>query len=299
MLLEVNKANYAIHTFSYENDTYKSAFEASAVIKQSFEKNALLVLAASFGKDAVGIVEGLQHGLDKDTAIYGGLAGDDLTFSGTFAYSNHFYSHKGTAVLVFDAQKIKVQGLAISGWKSIGTTKKITKSIGNVVYEIDGERAYDVFTRYFGVFNPNDTRHLVSLQTNYPFQIARESDTILRSPMMLNAAEGTISLMGRVNEGDNFRFSNSPGFEVIEETVEAFQQLKDKVEEVDALVLFSCKGRQGAFGPMLEDEVSGLYNYWKKPMIGFLSYGEIGNLSTGSCEFHNETCVLVALKEQV
>ena len=34
------------------------------------------------------------------------------------------------------------------------------------------------------------------------------------------------------------------------------------------------------------------------PMIGFFSYGEIGNVKGGACDFHNETCSLVLLKER-
>ena len=120
----------------------------------------------------------------------------------------------------------------------------------------------------------------------------------MRSPLVLDEDNGSITLMGGVNQGDKFRFSNSPGFEVIEQTIEEFEQLKDKSPDVDALILYSCKGRHGALGPLLEDEISGLYNYWNKPMIGFLSYGEIGNTPSGICEFHNETCSLVSLREK-
>ena len=85
---------------------------------------------------------------------------------------------------------------------------------------------------------------------------------------------------------------------MIEQTVDEFGLLQKDFPEADALILFSCKGRHGAFGPMLEDEVEGTYRHWKKPMIGLLTYGEFGDNGKGRCEFHNETCSLVILKEQ-
>lgn len=48
---------------------------------------------------------------------------------------------------------------------------------------------------------------------------------------------------------------------------------------------------------MLEDEVEGIYDYWKKLMIGLFIYGEFGDNGKGCCEFYNEICLLVILKE--
>ena len=134
---------------------------------------------------------------------------------------------------------------------------------------------------------------------NYPIQIIRANDyTILRSLFFVNEAEGTLVLAGGVEEGDKFRFSNPPGFEAIEQTIEEFGTLKRDIPEADAIILFSCKGRHGAFGPMLEEEIEGLYRYWEAPLVGFLSYGEFGNTINGTSEFHNESCSLVLLKEK-
>jgi hypothetical protein len=33
-------------------------------------------------------------------------------------------------------------------------------------------------------------------------------------------------------------------------------------------------------------------------MVGFYTYGEFGRNAAGAIDFHNETCVLVALKEK-
>ena len=176
----------------------------------------------------------------------------------------------------------------------------ISKAVGNVVYEINDEPALDVFSRYFGLTERGSKfDQLINIQTNYPFQILRDSDqTVLRSPILVDQEEGTITLAASVQEGEKFRFSTSPGFEVIEQTVSEFGALHNEVPEADALILFSCKGRHGAFGPMLDDEIGGIHKFWQKPMIGFLTYGEFGNLKDTSCDFHNETCVLAILHEK-
>ena len=127
----------------------------------------------------------------------------------------------------------------------------------------------------------------------------RDTDyAVLRSPIYGDENNRSLTLVGSIKEGDKFRFSISPGIEVIEKTVAEFQSFKNEIPDVDALILFSCKGRHAALGPFIEDEIKGIYEQWNKPMIGFLSYGEIGNLGNGVCEFHNETCCLVTIKER-
>ena len=49
---------------------------------------------------------------------------------------------------------------------------------------------------------------------------------------------------------------------------------------------------------LIEEEVEGIYNVWKKPMAGFFSYGEVGQQQDKISHFYNETCSLVLLKER-
>ncbi|MFK7948287.1 MAG: FIST signal transduction protein [Saprospiraceae bacterium] len=299
MLLDINRDFYFIQEVDHGTTSYANALRVGTEIKDTFDNLGLLIMTGGFGVDAASIVDGIKDAIGKEIPMYGGLAGDDLQMQKTLAFSHKIITDKGSIVLAINTDKVEMRGMALSGWEAIGVEKTITKSNGHIIYEIDNERAYDVFTRYFGLNDKsNSLESLVTLQTNYPLQIIRDNDTILRSPLVLNEDDGSITLMGGVKEGDKFRFSNSPGFEVIEQTVEEFQSLKNNAPEADALILFSCKGRHGAFGPLIEDEINGLYNYWEKPMVGFLAYGEIGNTPNGVCEFHNETCSLVTLKEK-
>lgn len=299
LLMDMNPDFYSIVSAEHSEMPYQHGFDLGTSLKGKYENIGTLIMMSGFGVDITSIINGIKDGVGEEIPMYGGLAADDLQMKEPFVFSNQVMTSNGSVLLVIDTDKIAINGLATSGWQAIGVEKTITKSENNVIYEIDNERAYDVFTRYFGFTNKSNTiEHLLSLQTNYPLQLIRDTDTILRSPLTIDENEGTLTLMGSVKEGDKFRFSNAPGFEVIEETITIYQNLKDEVPDADALILFSCKGRHGAFGPLIEDEIEGLYNYWKTPMIGLLAYGEIGNTSNGTCEFHNETCSLVTLTER-
>lgn len=297
MLLAVDRAYYRIHVETYENGNVGAA--ASSLGQQAvaaFNHPSGIILSGGLTADAELIIESLRKGAAKSFPIYGGMAGDDLEMRATSIFDNTIVSSQGLLMLVFDTDHISLQGLAVSGWEPIGGINTITKAEGNIIYTINGERAYDVFIRYFGL---SEQDVLISIQTNYPLQIFKEGgSTVLRSPIVVREEDGTITLSATVQEGDKFRFSNSPGFEVIDMAIARYQDFHQQVKDADALLLFSCKGRHGAFGPLLEDEIKGIFQEWNKPMIGFLSYGEFGDTGEGRCEFHNSTCSLAILKEK-
>ena len=302
LLLNLDPSNYQIKFEAYnDGNVYQSALNLGRFAVECFENPGLIIMSGGLTIDAEQLVEGIRDGVGRTVPIYGGLAGDDLNMQKTFAFNHQIVSDQGISALIIDTTKVSVTGRAISGWEPVGGENIITKAKGNVVYQINGENAYEVFIRYFGFTeNPSTDKidQLITLQTNYPFQFIREEGyTVLRSPMVVSKEDGTITLTASVKEGDKFRFSYSPGFEVIEQTIDDFKEFRGRTPEADALILFSCKGRHGAFGPMLKDEIKGIYEQWKKPLIGFLSYGEIGDIGKGECEFHNETCSLVLLKE--
>jgi hypothetical protein len=69
--------------------------------------------------------------------IYGGMAGDDYTMTGTYVFTDERETDAGLIALVLDEDKISLHGMAISGWKPIGIFRTVTKSVDNLVYTID------------------------------------------------------------------------------------------------------------------------------------------------------------------
>lgn len=279
--------------------SYDMAYRAGKNVENIFSKQAILLLAQGVGANADLIIQGMQKAIGKSTSLFGGLAGDDMALKRTFVFSNEANYSDGLMMLVLDNEKVELDGLATSGWEAIGVFHEVTEAENNVLLSIDNQPALDVFLKYFGSFDDAnvglDASANVSAQ--YPLQILRDDGTfVLRSPLFGDTTRRALVLAGGIKKGDKFRFSISPGFEVIDQTVKEFGALQKKAPDADALILFSCIGRLGAFGPLMEDEIRGIFEYWNKPMIGFFSYGEIGATKGAQCDFHNETCTLVSLK---
>ena len=145
-----------------------------------------------------------------------------------------------------------------------------------------------------------DAAGLVPLDAGYPLQFQRASGSAVMRPVLLwNKADQSIMVGGDVRESESFRFSLPPDFDVIDTVIESTRIVKEKdMPDADALIVFSCVGRLGSFGPMIASEIAGLAATWNKPMIGFFSLGEFGKLDISQCEFHGTTVSWVALKEK-
>ena len=301
VLSDLNRDFYKIVTKASKGKVYQASFDIGLEATEAFANPAVLIASGGVSIDAEQIIFGLRDSIKRNIPVFGGLAADDLKWTSTYALSRHGITEQGITALILDNDKIEVTGLATSGWEPIGAEHTITKAEGNIVYTINDEPALDVFLKYFGYFDNGelDGVPINTMSAQYPLQIIREDGdyTVLRSPLF-DAEDKSLILAGGVRQGDKFKFSISPGFEVIDKTIEEFGGLEDSIKDIDMSILFSCKGRHAALGPMIEDEIAGIYNYWKKPLIGLFSYGEIGNVKGGQFDFHNETCSLVVLKER-
>ena len=63
------------------------------------------------------------------------------------------------------------------GWSEFGSVRTITKSRDNVLFEIDGEPALDLYKRYLGVITSYSI-HYTKLY-DAPFRLDRDSDLLL------------------------------------------------------------------------------------------------------------------------
>ncbi len=298
MLLDISKDAYQIqhHSADYSN----SLETGKHIVNEAIFTNPAYVLVFSLTVNGESLIEGITEASEELPIIFGGMASDDMAMSQTFTFTNKEIADDGITILVLDNDKIEVEGLALCGWQPIGIEHTITKSENNIIYQINNQPALSVVKSYFGDLIKNkvgvDDVPLGSAQ--YPLQIIRDDSYVLRATMHGKKEDGSILMAGAVRQGDKFRFSVAPGFEIIDETIEGFQKFAAQKPETDAVLMFSCVARHMSLGPMIEDEIEGVYDVWKKPMIGFFTYGEVGQHKDQISQYYNETCSLVLLREK-
>jgi len=309
MLLEIPRDYY---TIIYEDIADKDLETATRKMIdnafQKFEKPAFILLTTLLRSDGSlmdgeGMVGFIEKMAGPDITMFGGMAGDDITFNGTWVFNNDQTTDYGMTALVLDETKIQLHGLAYSGWKPMGVFRTVTKSEGNLIFTIDERPALEMYLHYLGrkESSPDDQINFFdSLGVHYPFQVERENrEPKMCNPIGYDREKNALVCESDVVQGSRLRFSTPPDFEIIETVIEKAEEIKNEHNtKADALLIFSCAGRLSALGPMAQEENEGLFNVWNAPMAGFYTYGEFGKGLNGRHEFHSTTCSWVTLKEK-
>lgn len=309
MLIELNRSNYSI---LFEDIGERSLSEAATHLaesaKQKFKKPALILCSTLLSTsekmiDGETLVKNIENTLGPGVSMFGGMAGDDITFTGTYVFTNDRSTDYGIAALVLDEEKISFYGMAISGWKPMGVIRTITKSEGNLIYTIDDKPALEIYLRFLGqeISSFNDQVNFFdSIGIHYPIQIEREGrEPKMCAPIGYDKEKKALMFESDVTQGAKFRFSTPPDFEIVDAVIQKANELKTESKAVaDALLIFSCAGRLSTLGPMAQQENEGLQQVWNAPMAGFYTYGEFGKGIDGKHEFHSTTNSWVALKEK-
>jgi len=308
LLLDISKEYYSILFKDIgEGDLNKAAADLAKAALNKFKKPALILCTTAVSVagemfNGESVVRNIKNVVGPHVKLYGGMAGDDGTFTGTYVFTNGKETDKGVAILVLDEDKISLHGMAISGWKSIGITRTVTKSDGPWILTIDDQPALELYVRYLGkdsALAKNKYGILEETGVYYPFQVENTVDPMMRTPLEFDTARNAIKLDFEIPEGTKFKFSVPPDFDIVGNVLDKATELKNNAGTgAEALLIFSCAGRLNALGPMTKSENDGLSEIWNAPMAGFFTYGEYGMTEDGRQEFCSTTNSWVALKEK-
>jgi hypothetical protein len=114
--------------------------------------------------------------------VYGGMAGDDTTFTGAFVFTSEQSTDYGMAALVLDEEKIGMQGMAISGWSGLGIERTVTKFEDGWILTIDDKPTLKMYLIYMGLDLEmgEDADSLArSAGFDYPFQLNDADDPVM------------------------------------------------------------------------------------------------------------------------
>ena len=301
LLLEMNPAYFGLQLLQAPGASKISiAEQIGKTGKELFTNPSFLIVSGGLNTDGDEIVAGIEKAAGKDATIFGGNAADDLRMERTFVFTNDAITDNGLLALILDSDKINLGGLAVGGWQPTGNAKTVTHSKGNIVYTINDEPAFDFIARYSGINKSDIKREItIAISGNFQFELQRENKhPVMRTPMYVNKEDGSIGFAGGLPEGSKIRLCLLPSMDIIDSSIREYNQYKNQQPEADALIMFSCAGRQLSFGPYVSDEINGIKEIWNAPMAGFFCYGEIGRVTGGNHEFHNMTCSLAILKEK-
>jgi len=261
----------------------------------------VLVLGQGAGINGSALVDGLVSGLGANVAVTGGLAGDGGRFTGARVLGPNGVSHTDVVALGLDGPTWAVSHASFGGWQRFGPVRRVTRAQGNVLYELDGERALDIYKRYLGEY----AAQLPASGLLFPWSVLGEDQSAIgltRTILGVNEEEGSLVLAGDVYEGGHLQLMQAS----VDALVEAAQTAAEDAlglsqNNTPALaVLVSCVGRKLVMGARVDEEVEAVGQALgpHTTLTGFYSNGEISPLAkTVDCKLHNQTMTITLLRE--
>jgi len=289
-----------IQTNNFENST-----KAGEHLIQSLDKKDLVhVLVFSDGLHVNGseLVRGLLSGLPKGVGLTGGLAGDSDRFQETLVCANSFPEKEKIVVLGFYGSRLKVGYGSMSGFVPFGPERLVTKAHGNILYELEGRSALDLYKEYLG---KERSSNLAVNQFYFPlsYKGKDEKDSVIRTILSIDEKAGNLTFAGDILEGGYARLMKTNHNRLIDGASQAATNCLTtwNNHSPDFALLISCVGRKIILKQRLEEELEIVRTVFDKHtcLTGFYSYGEIAPHSAlEPCRLHNQTMTITTFAEE-
>jgi len=280
------------------------SFAAGKRLAESLEAEGLIhVLLLSDGQHVNGseLVKGISGHLPANVTVTGGLSGDGTRFKETLVIAGGEPVSSAIAVVGLYGDRLRVGFGSLGGWDPFGPERLITRSQANVLYELDGRSALELYKAYLG---PH-AEELPASALLFPLSIRTEVDgtPIVRTILAVDDAEQSMTFAGDLPMGTYARFMKANFDRLIDGAMVAARTSYEALglERCDLALLVSCVGRKLALGPRIEEEVEGVREVLgDEPVLaGFYSYGEISPFTPDAkCELHNQTMTITTLTER-
>ena len=248
---------------------------------------------------------GLEGDLSSDRflPIWGGGAGDNLAMRQTYQYCDDEVVSDGVAYALLSGEALPAWAIDV-GYVPIGGERKVTRSKGNIIYEIDGKPAVEVLQEYL----PDP-----ALAENWGARLAnsfalcfrapnyiKDEDYIFRAVLSVNKAEGSLTLATEIQEGTSVWFSSRNQEKVTTGLDRMATQIKRQLGDTQPKLVFhfDCTAR-GKIMFRNQEKLRILRRFRQAvgpdvPWAGFYTFGEIGPVGEHNCH-HNYTAVVLAL----
>ncbi|HWP95252.1 MAG TPA: FIST N-terminal domain-containing protein [Syntrophomonadaceae bacterium] len=258
----------------------------------------LLVFAEGLNMNGTELIKGLIGSLPEHVAVTGGLAGDGDRFQETFIMANGLAERDTIAALGLYGNRLKVGYGSRGGWNPFGPERLVTRSKGNVLYEMDGRSALSLYKLYLGDY----ANGLPATGMQFPLNLRnQESETpVVRAILGVNEAEESLVFAGDIPEGTYVRLMKANIDRLVGGAITAAEISSVGNEQPELALLISCVARKLVLRQRTEEEVEGVQQVLggKTLLTGFYSYGEICPHKTGAkSEFHNQTMTITTLSE--
>lgn len=262
---------------------------------------AVLVISDGLTVNGSDLVAGITTAVGSDVTIGGGLAGDGASFETTLVIADAPAEAGQIAALGFYGDSLDIRTGSAGGWDVFGPRRQITRSTRNVLHELDGRPALELYERYLG---PEDIAALPGSALLFPLRIddpEHPGHDVFRTILSVDRESGAMTFAGDMPEGWTAQLMRGNFDRLTEGAADAARQACPVAQDCTGFsLLVSCIGRRLLMGQHALDEIDAAANELSRQqaLIGFYSYGEISpHAKSGFCQLHNQTMTVLSVME--
>lgn len=279
------------------------SYEAGTRIAQALDADdlkAVFVLSEGLNVNGSQLIDGLNEVLGDRVVITGGLAGDGDRFEHTWVIAGHRQKDMCICAVGLYGDDIAVAHGSKGGWSLLGFEKEVTRSEGNVLYELDGQPALEIYRKYLG----EQAEGLPSTGLLFPLTLKddiTDEEARVRTILAIDEDAQSITFAGDILQGGRVQLMHASMDRLIDGAAHAAagMQLNKTNGSPPLCIAISCVGRRLVLGQRTEEEIESTLEQLPPGtrQIGYYSYGEISPLASGECDLHNQTMTLTLLQE--
>ena len=245
------------------------------------------------------ILRGMMSVLGERVPIAGGTAGDSGKFHRTWQFAGRKLLTDAAVAIGFSGNFHLGTGVR-SGWSPIGLAKKVTRASGNILYELNGEPALQVYERFLG----KHAQNLPAVGVEYPLGLVgrcldddHQDYYLLRATMSVDRQRGSIQFAGEIPQGAVVHFTCGDSNSILAATTDAARLAGVELGDASPVMVFfySCMARKIVLGQRTQEELDRVRKIFgtEVPVLGFYTYGEYSRISCDHPSLlHNETATI-------
>ncbi|MEX0665343.1 MAG: FIST N-terminal domain-containing protein [Acidimicrobiia bacterium] len=260
---------------------------------------AVFVLSDGLLVNGSELVRGCASGLAPDVIVTGGLAGDGERFERTWVLANDEPVAGAIAAVGLYGDAVQVGAGSFGGWDIFGPERRITRSDGNVLFELDGRPALELYKEYLG----DRASGLPATALLFPLAVREARDATrrtVRTILAVDEAAQSMTFAGDVPQGWCAQLMRANKDRLVDGAMQAAVMSDLPASDGPQLaVAISCVGRRLVLGERTEEEIEATLEALAPTasLVGFYSYGEIAPHAEGSCDLHNQTMTITTVSE--
>lgn len=283
---------------------HEDSFHAGKYLRSCFKPSGLKMLfVLSDGTLVNGseLVQGLtDENFGSSILISGGLAGDGEKFEQTVVGLNEPPAPGNIVAIGFYGDHLQVECGSFGGWDEFGPKRVVTHAHKNILYEIDGRKALDLYKEYLGPF----VSELPGSALLFPLSVQFDDQpAIVRTILSIDEANQSMTFAGNIPVGSTVRLMKANFERLIQASQMAAGSMPlSALSHPSLAILVSCVGRKMILRQRTYEEIHAVRKILGSHthITGFYSYGEISPRfnTPGTCDLQNQTMTITLLSEE-